>query len=100
MTLRNTVKALLGTALGAPVMIAILVWVRVLLGAMGDEAGKAAVDRISLAIGVAWLAVVVGLVVALASVYLSATPEDAGESKETAKATAPRKSAGRGGKSS
>ncbi|MCA9234197.1 MAG: hypothetical protein KDA44_01915 [Planctomycetales bacterium] len=100
MTLRNTVKALLGTALGAPVMIAVLVWVRVLLGAMGDEAGKAAVDRISLAIGVAWLAAVVGLVVALASVYLSATPEDDGESTETAEATAPRKGASRAGKPS
>lgn len=76
MTLRTTVKALLGITLGAPVVIAILVWVRVLLGAMDDAGGVAAVDRISLAVGVAWLAAVIGLVVALAAVYLNSVDDD------------------------
>ncbi|MAT70784.1 MAG: hypothetical protein CMJ58_14815 [Planctomycetaceae bacterium] len=76
MTLRTTVKSLLGATLGAPVVIAILVWVRTLLGAMGDDAGAAAVDRISLGLAVVWLAAVVGLLVALTAAYLNSPCEE------------------------
>ncbi|MBX3426682.1 MAG: hypothetical protein KF688_13465 [Pirellulales bacterium] len=73
MNLRSTVKSLLGLSLGAPVLVAILVWVRVLLGAMGDPAGARIADRVTLGVAVVWLAGLAALVVALAAVYLDVT---------------------------
>lgn len=78
MNLRSTIKGLLGLSLGAPVLMAILVWVRVLLAAMGDAAAATFADRMTIAVAALWLAGLAGMVVALAAVYLDVTSCDDG----------------------
>lgn len=51
---KRVLTALVTLAVILPVAIAIVVAVARLLGAMQDEAGAAALDRIALAIGILW----------------------------------------------
>jgi hypothetical protein len=66
MTIRSTLKLLLGLALGLPLLQTLLFWVAGLLRAMGDAAAATFLGRVNVAVGVVWLAVLVGLVVLLA----------------------------------
>jgi hypothetical protein len=66
MNLRTPLKALLGLALGLPLLEAVLVWVGGLLGAMGDQVAAHALNRINVAAGILWLLCLVGLVILLA----------------------------------
>jgi hypothetical protein len=66
MNLRTALIALLGLAIGLPLLEAVLVWVAGLLGAMGDEAAANALGRINVAAGVVWLVSLVALVILLA----------------------------------
>jgi hypothetical protein len=66
MTLPHAVRSLLFAVLGLPLVQAVLAWVARLLAAMGDNAGANVVGHLNTAIGVLWLLVLVGLVVALA----------------------------------
>jgi hypothetical protein len=66
MSLRTALKALLGLAIGLPLLEAVLVWVGGLLGAMGDEAGATVLARINVAAGVLWILSLVALVILLA----------------------------------
>jgi hypothetical protein len=66
MTIRSTLKVLLGLALGLPLLQTLLFWVAGLLRAMGDAAAAEFLGRMNVAVGVVWLAALVGLVVLLA----------------------------------
>jgi hypothetical protein len=66
MTLRSATKNLLVLALALPIIQAVLVWIRMLLGSTGDEAGAAVVGHIGTACQIAWPISLVGLVIALA----------------------------------
>ncbi len=79
MTIRTALKLLLGLALGLPLLQTLLFWVAGLLGAMGDEAAATFLGRLSIAVGVLWLAALVGLVVLLA---MKAVNEPAGSQDE------------------
>ena len=63
---RTAVKVLLTLVLGLPLLQAVLVWVGGLLKAMGDPATTTVLSHVNTAVGIAWLASVVALVVALA----------------------------------
>ena len=65
MTLRKVIGWLVGLALGLPLGEALLVWVGGLLSAMGDASAAQMLARINVALGVLWLASLVGLVIAL-----------------------------------
>jgi hypothetical protein len=66
MTLRSSLKLLLGLALGLPLLQTLLFWVAGLLRAMGDAAAATFLGRMNVGVGVFWLASLVGLVVLLA----------------------------------
>ena len=66
MTIRSALKLLLGLSLGLPLLQTVLIWVAGLLAAMGDEAAATFLGRVNVAIGVIWLASLVGLVMLLA----------------------------------
>jgi hypothetical protein len=76
MTLRSATKTLLVLVLALPIVQAVLVWVRALLNALGDEASAAIVGRFGMACLVVWSLSVVGLVIVLAVSALNATPPD------------------------
>jgi hypothetical protein len=59
-----------------PIVQAVLIWVRVLLASMGDEAGAAIVGNVGTACLVAWSISVVGLVIALALVVINERPPE------------------------
>jgi hypothetical protein len=74
MTLRRAVQVLLALVIGLPLVQAIFLWTAGLLAAMGDEAAAGVVGHLNTAMGVAWLAALVGLVVALAVRSLNEPP--------------------------
>jgi hypothetical protein len=63
--LRKTIRWLVGFILGLPLLQSLLTWTAALLRAMADEAAGAAVARLGLACGVAWLVCLLALVVCL-----------------------------------
>jgi hypothetical protein len=77
-TLRKVIGWMVGLALGLPLGQAVLVWVGGLLSAMGDANAAYVLARINVALGVLWLAGLVGLVVALG---LKAALEPPGDDK-------------------
>lgn len=66
MTIRLAMKWLLGLTLGLPMLQSLLYWVAGLLASMGDAEAASAFERIHIAVGVAWLVALVGLVITLA----------------------------------
>jgi len=66
MNLRCSVKLLLVSVLGLPILQAVLTWVTGLLKAMGDPAAAAVVGYVNTAAQVTWLVCVVGLLITLA----------------------------------
>ena len=66
MTIRLAMKWLLGLTLGLPMLQSLLYWVAGLLSSMGDAEAASAFERIHIAVGVAWLVSLVGLVITLA----------------------------------
>jgi hypothetical protein len=66
MTLRSTIRLLLGLAIGLPLLQTLLFWVSGLLTAMGDEAAANFLQRLNVAAAVLWLVSLVGLIVLLA----------------------------------
>jgi len=76
MTLRSATNTLLVLALALPVIQAVLMWVRVLLTSMGDDAGAAIVGHVGTACQVAWPISIVGLVITLALVAISERPPE------------------------
>jgi hypothetical protein len=66
MTLRSTLRLLLGVALGLPLLQMLLFWVARLLDAMGDAAAARVIGRLMIVNGVLWLVVLIGIVVLLA----------------------------------
>ena len=74
MTLRSMMKALLGLALGLPIVQAVLFWVGGLLTNMGDDGGAKIIARIVTTCQVTWAVSVVGLVITLALVVLNERP--------------------------
>jgi hypothetical protein len=72
MTLRSAAKTLLALALGLPVSQAVLIWVAGLLASMGDAAGARIVRHVCTAFQVTWAVSLVGLVLVLAMLVLSA----------------------------
>jgi hypothetical protein len=66
MTVRTSLKWLLGLTLGLPMLQSLLYWVSGLLASMGDEAAANAFGRLHICVAVAWLVCLVGLVISLA----------------------------------
>jgi hypothetical protein len=76
MTLRAAVRLLLMLVLGLPLVQAILMWVGGLLRAMGDETAAEVTGGVNTGVGVLWIVMLVGLVVALAFDSLDRPPRD------------------------
>jgi hypothetical protein len=76
MTLRSATRSLLALTLGLPVVQAVLFWVRGLTASMGDDAGAAAIGHVATVCQVLWTISIVGLVITLAFLVLSAQTED------------------------
>jgi hypothetical protein len=74
MSLRSAAKSLLVLALALPIVQAVLIWIRVLLAGMGDEAGAVVIDRCGTVCHVVWSICVVGLLIAVALVVISERP--------------------------
>lgn len=74
MTLRFATKTLLILALGLPVIQCVLIWVRGLVAAMGDEAGAAFTGHVGTVCLAAWSVSLVGLVIVLAINSLNESP--------------------------
>jgi len=70
MNSRTAIKVLLALVLGLPLLQAVFGWVGGLLTAMGDGATAGVLSHVSTAVGIAWLASVVGLLVAIAAYSL------------------------------
>ena len=66
MTIRLALKWLLGLTLGLPMLQSLLYWVAGMLESMGDADSATAFERLHIAVGVAWLVAIVGLVITLA----------------------------------
>ena len=66
MKIRTALKLLLGLTLGLPMLQSLLYWVSGLLASMGDAAAATAFQRLHIAVGVAWLVCLIGLVISLA----------------------------------
>jgi hypothetical protein len=66
MTIRTAIKYLLGLTLGLPMLQSLLYWVAGLLASMGDDAAAEAFQRLHIAVAVAWLVCLIGLVITLA----------------------------------
>lgn len=66
MTIRLALKWLLGLTLGLPMLQSLLYWVAGMLKSMGDADAATAFERLHIAVGVAWLVAIVGLVITLA----------------------------------
>jgi len=64
--LRRIITYLLAATLFLPIAELVLLGLAKLLGALGDAAGEAVVNRVCLAGGVAWTLALVALVIALA----------------------------------
>ncbi|MBX9787765.1 MAG: hypothetical protein K2Y37_02525 [Pirellulales bacterium] len=74
---QKTFLTVLGAALTLPIVCIVLVGLGRLLGAMGDTAGAAAVDRFALAAGVLWVLALIGLVLLLAVARALEPPREA-----------------------
>jgi hypothetical protein len=82
MTLRSATKALLGLALGLPIVQAVLFWVGGLLTNMGDDGGAKIIQHVVTACQVTWAVSVVGLVITLALVVLNDRPVEVNDETE------------------
>jgi hypothetical protein len=71
MTLRSAARLLLASALGLPIVQAVLFWVAGLLASMGDNAGAGVLRDIGTGCLVAWLVALVALVIVVAVMVLS-----------------------------
>jgi hypothetical protein len=84
MTLRSAMKALLGLAVGLPIVQAVLFWVGGLLANMGDAGGAKIIQHVVTVCQVVWAVSVVGLVITLALVVLNERPpENDDETEQT-----------------
>jgi hypothetical protein len=75
MITRRMLLCLAGWAALTPVPLAVLVALGRLLAAVDDAAGARAVDAVALAVGVAWMVGLIGLVLGLAA-YTLFPPDD------------------------
>ncbi len=66
MNSRTAIKVLLALVLGLPLLQAVFGWVGGLLTAMGDGGTAGVLGHVSTAVGIVWLASVVGLLIAIA----------------------------------
>ena len=71
MTLRTSLKTLLGMAIGLPIIQSVLIGLRYILLSMGDEGGAAFIVRVGHACLALWLVTLVGLLVVTAVVVIS-----------------------------
>ncbi len=76
MTLRAATKTLLVLTLALPIAQSVLVWVRGLLTAMGDEEGGEIIGYIGTACQVIWSLSLVGLVIVLSLLVLNERPPE------------------------
>jgi hypothetical protein len=79
MTIRTALKLLLGLTLGLPMLQSLLYWVSGLLASMGDDAAATAFQRLHIAVGVAWLVCLIGLVISLAMKAIGDVGDEADE---------------------
>lgn len=80
MTIRTALKSLLGLTLGLPMLQSLLYWVSGLLASMGDQPAAGAFQRLHIAVGVAWLVCLIGLVISLALKAISDAGDGNGDS--------------------
>ena len=79
MKIRTALKLLLGLTLGLPMLQSLLYWVSGLLASMGDDAAATAFQRLHIAVGVAWLVCLIGLVISLAMKAIGDVGDEADE---------------------
>lgn len=74
MKLRGTLKLLVATTLGLPLLQTLLSWVSGLLESMGDSGTAVIVSQIGRGAGILWLVSLTALIVVLAVRSLDETP--------------------------